>query len=67
MTNSSASSEIQTQLFLKFAKESYAVRKIDYSDCPAEDQWAQIKSKRTHEEASAVIKRIPTTVPKPEC
>lgn len=36
--------------------------KIDYSDCPAKDQWAQIKSKRTHKEASAVIKRITTTV-----
>lgn len=36
--------------------------KIDYSDCPAKDQWAQIKSKRTRKEISAVIKRITTTV-----
>lgn len=35
-----ASSEIQTQLFFKFAKESYAVRKIDYSGC----MWAFICS-----------------------
>lgn len=40
MTNSKVSSAIQTQLFLKFAKEPYAARKIDYSGC----MWAFICS-----------------------